>query len=106
MPFNDFEGVSDKEWEDIQSNKRRKRMANRIVQIEKDQIEEHKRLDLISRSLTLALADMGYPHLSIHRLADAGNMLQYEVRDKKDEPQKEKIPPANAWHNTEPDQTK
>jgi len=60
-------------------------MANkRIITIEKKQIEGDGRIDLIYRSLTLGLADLGYPNLSINRLPDTDLKVCFEISDKSD----------------------
>jgi hypothetical protein len=55
--------------------------GTRIVEIEREDIEQNSHLDLISHSLTLCLADLGYPQLSIRRLEDKDDIIRFEIQD-------------------------
>ena len=57
-------------------------MKNLVVEIEEDQLKKSERFDLIGRSLTLALMEMGYPQLGIQRLPDKDSMVRFEIVDK------------------------
>jgi len=55
-------------------------MKKLIISIEKEQIEQ-KRFDLISRSLTLGLIELGYPNISIVQLQDKDDRIQFRIED-------------------------
>jgi len=56
-------------------------MKKLVIGIDKEEIEKKQRYDLIPRSLTLGLIELGYSNISMTRLKDKDGQIQIQIKD-------------------------